>query len=170
MMGPNGAVRRTRTCTALLVGGAGAIAGRALLARLLLIRFRRDVRALNAGDPAPILANFAEDAVLSFNDGSHRWAGEHTGKAAIALFMDRFIAAGLQGEITEIAFSGPPWRTTVLARFDDRALDEDGVELYSNRTVLLVRSRWWRIVRQEDFYEDTARIDALEARLRERGM
>ena len=59
---------------------------------------------------------------------------------------------------------------TLLARFDDRAHDAAGVEVYRNRTVLLARTRWGRIVRQEDFYEDTQRIEALERSLVERGV
>ncbi len=154
----------------LLGAAALTLAARAVLARLLLVKFRREVRALNAGDPAPLLANFRADAVLAFNDGSHRWAGEHRGKPAIERFLRSFIAAGLQGEIRELAFSGPPWRMTVLARFDDRALDSDGAEVYRNRTVLLVRTRWRKVVHQEDFYEDTARIDAFDAHLAARGI
>jgi hypothetical protein len=36
--------------------------------------------------------------------------------------------------------------------------------------VLLARTRWGRIVRHEDFYEDTQRIAALETRLSELGV
>ena len=79
------------------------------------------------------------------------------------------MAAGLQGEITAIAFSGPLWRMTLLARFDDHAHDPDGAEAYRNRTVLLMRTRWGKVIEQEDFYEDTGRIEAFEARLRGRG-
>ena len=43
-------------------------------------------------------------------------------------------------------------------------------ELYANRTVLVVRTRWGEIVENEDFYEDTARILALESKLRELGI
>lgn len=60
---------------------------------------------------------------------------------------------------------------TLLVRFDDQAARE-GDELYSNRTVLLVmvRTRWGRVPQQENFYEDTERISALETRLRELGV
>jgi ketosteroid isomerase-like protein len=151
-------------------GAAGAVAARALLSRVLLLKLRRDVRALNAGDHRPLLSGFAEDAVLCFNDGEHRWAGEHRGKPAIARFLLNFVGAGLQGEITELFFAGPPWRLTLLARFDDHAHTPAGEEIYRNRTVVLVRTRWGRIVRQEDFYEDTERIGALDVRLTELGV
>ena len=57
-----------------------------------------------------------------------------------------------------------------MARFDDHATGPGGEELYSNRVVVLLRTRWGKIVRHEDFYEDTARIEALERRLRELGV
>jgi ketosteroid isomerase-like protein len=151
-------------------GVAAAIAARAALKRGLLLKFRRDVRALNAGDYRPLLAAFAEDATLSFNDGPHRWAGEHRGKAAIERFLADFVAAGIEGEITELFVAGPPWRLTLLARFDDHARGPDGAEVYRNRTVLLTRARWGRVVLQEDFYEDTRRIEELERSLVERGV
>ncbi|MGP0100261.1 MAG: nuclear transport factor 2 family protein [Solirubrobacteraceae bacterium] len=157
----------------ILTAGAGAgvaLAARALLPHVLLLKLRRDVQALNAGDFERVLSSYAPDAVLRFNDGEHRWAGEHRGKAAIALFLRNFAAAGLQGEITELFVAGPPWRLTLIARFDDHAHDPAGEEIYRNRTILLARTRWGRIVSQEDFYEDTQRIVALDARLSELGV
>lgn len=136
------------------------------LREALLAKFRRDLNVLNAGDYGPILAGYADDAVLIFNDGEHRWAGRHRGKAELERFFANFVNAGLRGEIRELYMGGPPWRLTLLARFDDW-LVRDGEELYRNRTVLLVRTRWGRVVEQEDFYEDTARIATLEQRLRE---
>ncbi|HEY3758330.1 MAG TPA: hypothetical protein VGL37_01095 [Solirubrobacteraceae bacterium] len=160
----------TRPALSLLVGAGGAVVARALLTRLLLAKLRHDVRALNAGDHRPILANYAPHAVLCFNDGEHRWAGEHRGRAAIERFLQDFVAARIEGEISELLWAGPLWRMTLLVRFDDHAHDPDGVEIYRNRTVLLARTRWGRIVRQEDFYEDSSRIDGLEQRLVELGV
>ena len=53
----------------------------------------------------------------------------------------------------------------LIARFDDHASDAAGEEIYRNRTLLLARARWGRIVSQEDFYEDTQRIVELERHL-----
>ncbi len=153
-------------CTA----AGAALAGRAILSRALLVKFRRDVGAINAGDHQPILSVYAEDAVLRFNEGDHRWSGEHRGKAAIDRFLRDFTRAGLQGEIRELFMAGPPWRLKLIARFDDWARAPDGEEIYRNRTVLLIRTRWGKIVHHEDFYEDTERIGALEIRLRELGV
>jgi ketosteroid isomerase-like protein len=147
-----------------------ALAARGLMVRLLRAKLNRDVDALNRGDYGPVLANFAPDAVLHFNEGDHRWAGEHRGKGEIERFLRNFVAAGLRGQINELAVAGPPWRMTLVARFDDHAHDPSGREIYRNRTALVARTRWGRIVEQEDFYADTARIGELEASLRERGV
>ncbi len=126
----------------LTTGAAGAVIVRRLLVRGLLFKFRRGIAALNAGNYQPVLSSYAEDAVLHFNEGPHRWAGEHRGKPAIASFLKSFVEAGIQGEITELFISGPPWRMTLLARFDDHASASTGEEIYRNRTVLLARTRW----------------------------
>jgi ketosteroid isomerase-like protein len=152
------------------VGAAVAVAARALLPRLLMVKFRRDLYALNRGDHKPLLAGYHPDAVLRFNDGEHRWAGVHRGRDAIEVFLRDFVAAGLKGELVEVLVAGAPWRMTMAARFDDHADGPDGSRLYANRVVLLVRTRWGRIVEHEDFYEDTARISAFDLRLRELGI
>jgi ketosteroid isomerase-like protein len=160
-----------RTILAPAAAAGTALGARAALARLVLVKLRRDVRALNAGDHGPVLRGYADDAVLVFNEGEHRWSGVHRGKAAIERFLRNFAGAGLEGEIREIVVSGPPWRLTLVVRFDDHAREPGGEEeLYRNRVVLLVRTRWGRIVHQEDFFEDTGRIAAFERRLRELGV
>ena len=154
-----------------LVAGAGAaVVGRALLTRLIAVKLRRDVRRLNDGDYRPLLAGYADDAVLHFNEGPHRWSGEHRGKPAIERFLREFTAAGLRGEIGAFWIGGPPWALTLVARFDDRATGPGGEELYANRTVIVARTRWGKIVEQDDFYLDTARIVALEEKLRALGV
>lgn len=154
----------------LAAGALGAFALRSLLKRVLLFKLGRDVRALNAGDYRPLLAGYADDAVLVFNDGAHRWAGVHSGKPALERFFENFVAAGVQGEIVDLFTAGPPWALTLIVRFDDHAHSADGEQLYSNRTLLLARSRWGKIVRQEDFYENTERIGELDRRLTELGV
>lgn len=124
---------------------------------------RRNVRALQAGDMTPILAGYADDAVLVF-PGRSSWGGEHRGKAAIAQFLTRFIDVGLVGEVHDILVNGPPWRTTVCVVFTDQAKDESGEVIYQNRAVLLARVVWGKIVYQEDF-EDTHKVEAFDAYL-----
>ena len=154
----------------LVAGAATAVGARMALRQALLARFRRDVRQLNAGRHEGLLAAYDDDAVLRFHDGRHRWAGTHRGRAGIGTFLRNFTRAGLQGEIRELWLGGPPWALTLVARFDDRAQGPDGETLYRNRVVLVVRTRWGRIVEQDDFFEDTGRIDEFEARLRELGV
>lgn len=154
----------------LFAGAALAVAGRALLPQLLLLKFGRDVRKLNAGDHSTLLDAYADDAVLRFNDGEHRWAGEWAGKPAIDAFLRNFTAAGIQGEIRQIAVSGPPWALTMMVRFDDHADGPDGTRIYENRTVLVLRARWGKVVEHEDFYLDTSRIEAFDRKLTELGV
>jgi ketosteroid isomerase-like protein len=154
----------------ILMGAAIAIAGRALLPQLLLVKFGRDVEKLNAGDHSTLLDAYAEDAILRFNDGDHRWAGDWNGKASIDRFLQNFTAAGIQGEIRSIAISGPPWAMTMIVRFDDHADGPDGTRLYENRTVLVLRTKWGKVVEQEDYYADTARITEFDRKLADLGV
>jgi uncharacterized protein (TIGR02246 family) len=121
---------------------------------------RQNVRALADGDPGPLLAGFAEDAVLVF-PGRSSWAGEYRGKDAIGAFLRRFLEAGLTGETHEILVNGPPWRMRVCVLFTDRAQDGDGRTVYENRVMFLVKARWGKVVSQEDFL-DTQRVEAFD--------
>lgn len=154
----------------LSAGAALAVAGRALLPQLLLVKFGRDVRRLNAGDHSTLLKAYADDAVLRFNAGDHRWAGDWVGKAQVDRFLQNFTAAKVQGRIERIAVSGLPWALTMMVRFDDHADGPDGTRLYENRTVLVMRTRWGKVVDHEDFYVDTGRIAAFDRRLDELGV
>jgi ketosteroid isomerase-like protein len=153
-----------------LLGAGAMVAARALLPQVMLVKFRRDLRRLNAGDYRPLLAGYADDAVLRFNPGAHRWSGEHRGKAAIERFLIEFVRAGLQGEILDLWVAGPPWALRVAVRFDDRATGPDGQELYANRVAMVVRLRGAKIVEHDDFYEDTGRILAFEEKLNALGI
>lgn len=152
-----------------MLGVAAAFGARALMHRLLLAQFDRNVAALNAGDYGPLLANYAEDAVLHFNDGPHRWAGEHRGRAEIERFLQEFVGAGLKGEIRELWTGGPPWAMTMAVRFDDEAR-AGGERLYANRVAMVIHTRWGRIVEQQDFDEDSSCIPAFEQALRAHGI
>jgi ketosteroid isomerase-like protein len=125
---------------------------------------RRGVRALNSGDPGPLLASFSDDAVLAF-PGQSSWAGEYRGKPAIEQFVRRFHEAGLRGEVRDIVVNGPPWRMTVCALFVDRATGGDGATIYENRAILVMHGKWGKIVSQEDFL-DTQKVAAFDEVLR----
>jgi ketosteroid isomerase-like protein len=125
---------------------------------------RRNVRALSSGDPGPLLAGYAHDAVLVF-PGVSSWSGNHEGRPAIERFLSRFVSAGLVGEVQEILVNGPPWRTSVCVVFVDMARDSDGKVVYSNRVVLFARAVWGKVTYQEDFL-DTQRVQAFDRYLR----
>lgn len=147
------------------LGAALALAARAALPRLLLLKFAPSVAKLNAGDRAGLLDNYADDCVLHFHDGPHRWRGDWVGKAGMDRFLQNFTAAGIQGEIKALATSGPLWALTMWVRFDDHADAPDGTRLYANSTVLVLRTRWFKVVEQHDFFADTERITAFEGKL-----
>ena len=154
----------------MLAGAALALAARAALPRLLMLRFAPSVAKLNAGDHKPLLDAYADDFVLHFNDGPHRWAGDWVGKERMDEFLQMFTAAGIQGEIKGIATSGPLWALTMWVRFDDHADAPDGTRIYENSTVLVLRTRWGKVVEQHDFYVDTQKIVDFERQLEERGI
>ena len=151
-------------------GAAVATAARALLPHALKLKFDRDVEKLNAGDHAPLLDAYAEDGVLRFNKGEHRWAGDWVGRDAIDRFLRNYTGAKVQGTIRQIVTSGPPWSMTMWVRFDDYADGPDGTRLYENRTVLELRTRWGKVVEQVDYYVDTSGIPKLERALTELGI
>jgi ketosteroid isomerase-like protein len=153
-----------------LAGAALALAGRALLPRLLLLKFSAAVAKLNAGDHTALLDSYADDFVLHFNDGPHRWSGDWVGKEGMDRFLRNFTAAGIQGEIQKVATSGPVWALTMWVRFDDHADAPDGTRIYDNSTVLVLRTRWGKIVEQTDYYVDTEAITALDRSLTELGV
>ena len=151
----------------------GLVAGlslRPLLRRVLMLRLRPDVERINDGDYGPFLGAYAEDAVLHFNDGPHRWAGDHRGRQAIEGFLRDFVAAGLKVKLKDLWLSGPPWSMTVIARLDDEARGPGGELLYANRVVIVLQTRWGKIVRHDDFYEDTSQMGAFDAALRDLGI
>lgn len=154
----------------LLAGAALGLAARAALPRLLLLKFAPSVEKLNAGDHKPLLDSYADDFVLHFHDGPHRWRGDWVGKAGMDRFLRNFTAAGVQGEIVGMATSGPLWALTMWVRFDDHADAPDGTRIYENSTVLVLRTRWFKVVEQHDFYVDTQEIVDFDRRLEELGV
>jgi ketosteroid isomerase-like protein len=151
-------------------GAAAAIGARGALPWVLRQKFARDVEKLNAGDHAPLLSAYADDFVLRFHDGDHRWAGEWRGRAGMDAFLRNFAAARIRGDIKGLATSGPPWALTLWVRFDDHADGPDGTRIYENRTVLVLGTRWGKVVEQQDFYVDTDRITAFDRELTKLGV
>ena len=153
----------------VLVGAGLALGARALMPRALKLKFDGDIAKLNAGDHTALLDAYADDFVLHFNEGPHRWSGDWVGKAGMDRFLQMFTAAGIQGELGQIATSGPLWAMTMWARFDDHVDDPDGTRIYENSTVLVLRTRWGKVVEQHDYYIDTARIAEFDRRMTEQG-
>jgi ketosteroid isomerase-like protein len=153
-----------RPARAFLAGAAAAtLAGAAYPAAVRAI-LRRNVAALMAGDPGPLLTMYAPGAVLHF-PGEHSWGPVYDGREAIEGFLRRFLDAGLRGEIADVYVAGPPWATRIALRFDDHAHDAaTGERLYENRAVIVLRTRFGRVVHEEVF-EDTQKVAAFDERV-----
>jgi ketosteroid isomerase-like protein len=147
---------------AALAGGAAVAAAHAAYTGATRALLRRNVAALMAGDPRPLLRMYAPDAVLEF-PGEHSWGPVYRGRDAIAGFLRRFLAAGLRGEVGHVFVAGPPWATRIALQFDDWADDPaTGERVYENRAVIVLETRWGRVVR-ERVYEDTQKVAAFDA-------
>jgi ketosteroid isomerase-like protein len=125
---------------------------------------RRNVRSLRAGDPGPLIASYAPDAVLVF-PGNNSWSGEYRGREAIGGFLRRFVDDGLVGEAHDILVNGPPWRTRIAVFLTVRATDPAGAVVYDNRAILFARASWGKITYHEDF-EDTHKSEAFDQYLK----
>lgn len=112
---------------------------------------------LNAGDPAPMVRMFADDAVFVF-PGDSSWAGEYRGRDQIRTFLERFVASGLRIEVDEVLSAGWPWSLRIAVRYHDVAHGDDGSVVYENDGIIYDRLRWGRIVHHEVLHRDPERI------------
>lgn len=150
----------SRSTVAALAAGAAlpALANAGLKAKI-----RYDTRKMMGGDIKPLLFNYAQDATLKF-PGESSWGRTYQGKDEIAGFLQRFLDAGIRGEIEEIVVNGPPWSQTAAIRFNDVAKDAAGRVVYENRAVIMATIAWGRITREE-VYEDTEKAAAFDVYL-----
>jgi mannose-6-phosphate isomerase-like protein (cupin superfamily) len=58
----------------------------------------------------------------------------------------------------------------IISEGDCALIAPDGTRIYQNRTALVLRTRWGKIVEQNDFYVDTAPIAELDRKLTELGI
>ena len=109
-------------------------------------------------DAAPIVAQFADDGVLSFV-GTSAIGGEHRGKQAIARWFARLfeLFPDFKLEPLAVVVEGWPWDTRVATRFAVSATLPDGSP-YTNEGMQFVRLRFGRIL-EDRIYEDTARLE-----------
>src|SRR3954465_8381873 len=96
-----------RSRTTFLAGAATAAAARAAYPAAVRALLRRNVAALMAGGPAPLVRMYAADAELVF-PGDSSWSQTYRGREEIAGFLRRFLAAGLRGEGRRIVHHRPP--------------------------------------------------------------
>jgi ketosteroid isomerase-like protein len=157
--------RRARipTLATALAGAAAATAARAAYTGAVRAILRRNAAALMAGDPKPLLRMYAPDATMVF-PGAHSWGTTYRGRDEIEAFLRRFHAVGLRGELGAIFVEGPPWATRIAIEFDDHACDTHGTKVYENRALIVLRTRWGRVV-HEELFEDTQKVAAFDEHL-----
>ena len=155
------------TIRAALLGAGAATALGALQRRAVRALLARNVAALRAGEIGPLLSSYAPDARMVF-PGRHSWGGEYRGRAEIEGFLRRFVAAGLQGDVSDVLVQGPPWNGRLAVQFNDEARDAEGTVVYTNRALIFARLRWGRIV-DEEVYEDTQKVAEFDEHLAARG-
>jgi len=63
--------------------------------------------------------------------------------------------------VEDVLVNGPPWNLRAAARVHHWIPGPAGTDVYSNRAVLVVQTVWGKIRNQED-YEDTERVSALD--------
>ena len=135
---------------------------------------RRNIRPLNEGE----LRAGADDVraptrTLTF-PGANSWSRmyreprpgrdavpTHAGRAEIEAFLQRYVGNGIQMEIEDILVNGPPWNPRAALVVHDWVARPDGPDLYANRAVLFIRTRWGKTSDHEDF-EDTERSAAFD--------
>jgi len=120
----------------------------------------RNMAALRAGDPGPVLRMDADD-VRFFFPGDSSWSGQLDGKAEHERWLARFVAVGLATEPDEVVVQGPPWRTTICVRGRSYLRGADGQIVYDNRYVLWGRLAWGKL-KEYEAYEDTPKSRALD--------
>jgi ketosteroid isomerase-like protein len=154
-----------RVRDAALWGAAGVGAWSLLYPRAVELLLQRNLAALRAGDPEPLLKLDADDVRFTF-PGSSSWAGTLHSKQELRGWIGRFLEIGLELHADEVVVSGPPWNTTIALRCTDHLDAPDGTRVYTNRAVLWGRVAWG-LLREYEVYEDTERSLALDAWLRE---
>ena len=135
-------------------------AAQALYATAFERMLRRTAARLMAGDVDAFLRFYADDAELHF-PGDNSWGPVYRGRDEIRGFLERFLRVGIRGEVHEVMVKGPPWDTTLLVHFSDRARGPDGALVYENDAVIRLQARWGKIV-YEQVYEDTEKVAELD--------
>ncbi len=136
---------------------------------------RHSIKRLNGGDYSLLLKLAHRRFELAF-PGDNSWSTmfrpqvsgrhrhvTHRGVTEAAAFAERFVAEGIQFFVEDILVNGPPWNTRIAVRIHNYIPGSDGgADVYANRAVLFLETRWGRLVRWED-YEDTERIATWDA-------
>ena len=115
---------------------------------------------VDAGEPRLLLSVTAPDVHFTF-PGASSWAIDTHDRADLERWVRRTASVGLVHEPQQILLSGPPWKLMVAVRLTDQCRAADGRIVYENLAVIVVRTRWGRVVEFET-YLDTDRVAAFD--------
>ncbi|MCW3067066.1 MAG: hypothetical protein JWN32_4238 [Solirubrobacterales bacterium] len=129
---------------------------------------RRNLVALNAGDPRPLFSSYADDVHFVF-PGRSSWAADLHGREALEAWVRRFVEVGMEFDPDEIVVDGPPWSTRMCLRYKDRHRAPGGEIVYENRGIIFCRIAWGKLAYYE-VNEDTEKVTAFDEYLGARGI
>lgn len=152
---------------AALLGTASA--GLPLYHAVVRRRLARVFVELGRGNPEVALGALAADFEHRFA-GDNPLGGVRHSRGAMEQWFGRLyrLFPGIQFTIKHVAASGPPWDTTGMIEWHDRATLASG-EPYDNDGVHVVRLRWGRLVSLHA-YPDTEVVATATRRMAERGI
>lgn len=124
--------------------------------------------AINRGDPAPVVAAFADRAEHEML-GTHALSGRRTSRRAIAAWYARLfrLLPDIRFQLGRIDLCGPPWATRATIEWIETNSGTDGV-VTSAAGMHLVHLRWGRITRLL-ILTDTAKLEATLQRIAAKG-
>lgn len=137
----------------------------AMVKRSLLQSFEE----VNRGNYDHVLRQFSRTGVEHSFSGDSALGGRRLTYRQIRAWYRRLPAVfpDLRFDITRVAVSGPPWRTTALLEWTDSLTDVEGRE-YRNQGVHLITLTWGKVTSLR-IYCDTAKLDRVLAVLAEQG-
>jgi ketosteroid isomerase-like protein len=121
-------------------------------------KLRRTFERLNARDYPSVVALFGDAHVHSF-PGSHALSGTRRDLQATRRWYERLarVLPDVKFQITGMAVSGWPWKTTAAVEWTDSGTTADG-RSFTNQGVHVVTLAWGRVVRLR-IYCDTSVLD-----------
>ena len=133
-------------------------------ALILKLALRGAMKDLNQRRKDKIVANYADDAVMTY-PGRMSVSGTRKGKAAIQDFFDRYFDQFTQENcvlkesyIKNILALGPS--NTIAIRWEKTVTNKAG-QVFDNTGVTVFKVRWGKVVEMLEFYFDVEKLQKM---------